>query len=110
MLLWSPTEINASNAGLRATAEANGGDRKFVAKEKKVRCYCYNQNCFGDKSGIGCWWCVKLAMEKGDVLYEVEPGVCCFECNICRCACQATFDQSKHLPNLRWHQEENREI
>jgi hypothetical protein len=25
----------------------------------------------------------------------VEPGVCRFNCDICRCACQATFDNSK---------------
>ncbi len=37
-----------------------------------------------------------MATEKGDVPDEVEPGVCCFECNICRCACQAMFDESKH--------------
>ncbi len=35
-------------------------------------------------------------MEKGNYpSNEVEPGVCRFDCNICKCNCQATFDQSK---------------
>jgi hypothetical protein len=93
---WSPFEINANDASLRAAAEANGGAGKFVAMEKRVGCYCYeDQNFFGDESGIKCCWCVELAMEKHGVPDEVEPGVCHFECNICRCACQAMFDKSK---------------
>ena len=67
----------------------------FEPVEMKVGCYCYSKNCFGDEAGIGCWWCVELAMEKGDPVEEVEPGVCHFGCAICGCSCQATFEESK---------------
>ncbi len=66
-------KINANDAHLRNAAGANGGDRKFVATENKVGCYCYDQKCFGEESGIGCSWCVELATEKSDVPDEVEP-------------------------------------
>ena len=80
MPLQSRTEIIAGDARLRTAAEALGGDGIFQPMESEVGCYCFNQNCFGDKSGIGCWWCVELAMEKGIVPSdEVEPGVCRFE-------------------------------
>ena len=64
----------------------------FEPVEMKVECYCYSQNCFGDEAGIGCCWCVELAMEKGDPVEEVEPGVCRFGCAICGCSCHATFE------------------
>ncbi len=67
----------------------------FEPLEMKVGCYCYSQNCFGDESGIGCWWCVELACEKGNPITDVEPGVCRFSCSISACACQATFEESK---------------
>ncbi len=84
MPLLSPNEISANDAHLHATAEVNGGDGKFVATENRVGCYCYDKTCFGDESGSGCWWCGGLATEKGDGPDEVDPSVCCFECNICR--------------------------
>ncbi len=37
---------------------------------------------------LSCRW-------RSDVPDKVEPGVCHFEWNICRCACQATFEKSK---------------
>ena len=47
--------------------------------------------------GIGCWWCVELALEKGDVPFvEEEHGVCHFDCGNCKCNCQAIFKESKH--------------
>jgi hypothetical protein len=96
MLLQSWDLIISGNERLHRAAEAEGGDGRFKPLETKVGCYCFDQNCFGDKSGIGCWWCVKLATEKGgDVPEEVEPGVCCLDCSICKCNCQATFKESK---------------
>jgi hypothetical protein len=95
MPLQSQDLIISGDERLRRAAEADGGGGRFEPLETKVGCYCFNQNCFGDESRIGCWWCVELAMEKRDVPDEVEPGVCHFECNICRCACQAMFDESK---------------
>ena len=56
MPLQSRTEIIAGDARLRTAAEALGGDGIFQPMESKVGCYCFNQNCFGDESGIGCWW------------------------------------------------------
>jgi hypothetical protein len=45
---------------------------------------------------LGAGGVLSWAMEKGDVPSdEVEPGVCRFDCNICKCSCQATFDESK---------------
>ena len=78
---------------LHRAAKANGGDGVFEPLETKVGCYCYSQNCFGDESGIGCSWCVELAMEKGDPVDKVEPGVCHYGCSICACACQAKFEE-----------------
>ncbi len=37
----------------------------FIATKERVGCYCHDQNCFEDKSGIGCLWCVELVTEKG---------------------------------------------
>ena len=54
------------------------------------------QNCYGNDDGIGCWWCVVLARRKDDLPFvEVEPGVCQFDCHICKCNCQATFQENK---------------
>ena len=36
-----------------------------------------------------------MAQEKGDAPAEKEPGICRFECDICMCSCQVTFDESK---------------
>ena len=75
---------------------ANGGNGIFEATTTKVGCYCYVQNCHGDEDGIGCWNCVDLAMKKGDFpTDDVEPGVCRFDCDICKCSCQATFAEKK---------------
>jgi hypothetical protein len=64
-----------------------GGDGIFVVAAMNVGCYCFGQNCFGKEEGIGCWWRVKLAQEKGNFLLEmelgVEPGLCHFQCNMC---------------------------
>ncbi len=75
--------------------EANNGDGKFEAATTKVDCYCFEQNCFGNEEGIGCWRCVELAREKGDDPPEVEPGLCRFKCEVCLCSCQATFNEDK---------------
>jgi hypothetical protein len=62
----------------------------------KVGCYCWGQNCFGDRDGIGCWKCNDLAMEEGELSADaVEPGVCRFDCDVCRCSCQCTFVENK---------------
>jgi hypothetical protein len=96
MPMQSHEDVNAANAWLRKASEANGGDEKFVATETKVGCYCYGQNCIGDKDGIGCWRCVDLAMKEGEFLADaVETGFCRFDCNICQCSCQATFKENK---------------
>ncbi len=95
MPLQSRDSVNSGDDRLRRAAEANGGDGVFEPLETKVGCYCYSQNCFGDESGIGCWWCVELAMEKDDPINKVEPGICHYGCRICACACQATFEESK---------------
>ena len=95
MPLQSLAAINSGDDRLRRAAEANGGDGVFEPMEMQVGCYCFSQNCFGDEAGIGCWWCVELAMQKGDSVDEVEPGVCRFGCAICGCSCQATFEESK---------------
>ena len=90
-------DVNAADARLREGAKANGGDGKFEATATKVGCYCWGQNCFGDRDGIGCWKCVNLAM-KGDVELladAVETRVCCFACDVCLCSCQATFMENK---------------
>jgi hypothetical protein len=88
--------VNAANAQLREAAEANGGDGKFKATETKVGCYCWGKNCFGDRDGIGCWKCVDLAMKEGELSADaVETGVCRFDCDVCRCSCQATFVKNK---------------
>ena len=63
MPLQSREDVNAANARLREAAEANGGNGKFEAAATKVGCYCWVQNCFGDRDGIGCWKCVDLAMQ-----------------------------------------------
>ena len=64
--------------------------------ETKVGCYCWGQNCFGDRDCIGCWKCVDLVMEEGELLADAaEPGVCRFDCDVCRCSCQCTFVENK---------------
>ena len=96
MPMQSREDINAANARLREDAEANDGDGKFEGMATKVGCYCYGQNCFGDEYGIGCWHCVDLAMTIGEVpAVEVDPGLCRFDCDICRCSCQVIFDDNK---------------
>ena len=97
MPLQSRDSVNSGDDHdrLRRAAKTNEGDGVFVPLEMKVGCYCYSQNCFGDESGIGCWWCVELVCEKGNPVNDVEPGVCLFGCSICVCACQATFEESK---------------
>jgi hypothetical protein len=88
--------INAADALLRVGAETNGGDGKFEVTANKVGCYCFGQNCYGDDDGIGCWWCVVLARRKDDLpSVEVEKGVCQFDCHICKCNCQAIFQENK---------------
>jgi hypothetical protein len=87
------------------SAPTNGGDGKFKATETKVGCYCWGQNCFGDRDGIGCWKCFNLAM-KGEVELladAVETRECCFACDVCLCSCQATLMENKHR---QWPQEE----
>ncbi len=97
MPMQSRGDINAADAWLRVAAKANSSDGKFEATETKVGCYCYGQNCFGDKDGIGCWKCIDLAMKEGEFLADaVETGVCHFDCNVCRCSCQATLEENKH--------------
>jgi hypothetical protein len=97
MPMQSHEGVNAADAQLREAAEANGGNGKFEATETKVGCYCWGQNCFGDRDGIGCWKCVDLVMKEGELLTDVvEPGVCRFDCDVCRCSCQATFMENKH--------------
>ena len=76
--------ISVNNQRCRA-AEANGVDGVFEPMEMKVGCYCYAQNCFGDKFGIGCWsgalsW---QCRKKSDSIEEVEPSICHFGCCIC---------------------------
>jgi hypothetical protein len=86
MPMQSREGVIAADARLREAAEANGGDGKFEATETKVGCYCWGQNCFGDKYGIGCWNCVNLArMKEGGELSAdaVETGVCHFDCDVC---------------------------
>jgi hypothetical protein len=96
MPLQSREEIIAGDERLRTAAEADDGDGVFQPTETKVGCYCFGQNCYGDKDGIGCWWCVELAMEKCNAPSdEVEPGVCRFNCNVCKCICQVTFEESR---------------
>ena len=76
--------VHAADSRLREAAEANGGNGKFEATEMKVGCYCWGQNCFGDRDGIGCWKCVDLATEEGELSADVaKPGVCRFDCDIC---------------------------
>ena len=89
--------VIAADVRLCEAAEANGGDVKFEATETKVGCYCWGQNCFGNEYSIGCWNCVNLAMKEGGQLSAdaVETGVCCFDCDVCRCSCQATFVENK---------------
>ncbi len=97
MPMQSPAEINAANACLRAAAEADGGNGKFKAAVDKSGCYCFCQNCFGDKNGIGCWRCFELATTtKSDVPSdEVEPGICRFDCGVCKCNLILTFNKCK---------------
>ena len=38
---------------------------------------------------------MQMAQEKGDAPAEAEPGICRFECDVCMCSCQVTFDESK---------------
>jgi hypothetical protein len=46
--------------------------------------------------GIGCWKCVDLAMKEGKFSANVvETGVCRFDCDVCRCNSQATFNENK---------------
>jgi hypothetical protein len=94
MPLQSRDSINSGDDRLCRAVKANGRDGVFEPLEKKVGCYCISQNCFGDESGIGCWWCVELVMEKGDPIIKVEPDICHYGCSICACACQATFKES----------------
>ncbi len=97
MPLQSQDSIISGDECLRRAAEADEGDCRFERLETKVGCYCFNQNCFGDESRIGCWWCVELVTEKGgDVPDEIEPGVCHFNCRICKCDRRVTFEESKH--------------
>ena len=89
--------VHAADSRLREAAEANGGDGKFEATETKVGCYCWGQNCFGDRDGIGCWKCINLAMGEGELSADaVEPGVCRLDCDVCQCSCQCTFVENKH--------------
>ncbi len=53
MLLQSQESINSGDDCLCRAAEANEGHGVFKPVEMKVGCYCYSQNCFGDKAGIG---------------------------------------------------------
>jgi hypothetical protein len=98
MPMQSPAEVNAANAWLRAAAEANCGDGKFKGAVDKSGCYCFCQNCFGDENGIGCWHCFELASTtKSDDAPsgEMEPGICWFDCDVCKCNCQVTFEECK---------------
>ncbi len=63
----------------------------------KTGCYCYDQNRHGDKNGIECWKCTKLAFSGIASLDEAVPGFLCpFGCDVCHCVCQVTFDESGH--------------
>jgi hypothetical protein len=114
MPLQSWDLIISGHKHLLRAVKADGGDGRFEPLETKVGCYCFNQNCFGDKSGIGCWWCVELVTEKGgDIPDEIEPGVCHFDCRICKCNCQATFEEIKRnqiLNGLRKNVEKGKPI
>jgi hypothetical protein len=91
--LQSSAVISSESEVLRAAASANDGNGKFDPPSNKSGCYCFCQNCFGDENGIGCWYCVELAMERGPGV----PGlrVCQFDCPICKCICQVIFEENK---------------
>ena len=59
MPVESLAEVNAANERERTSA----GGEKFVAKSAKRGCYAFDQNCFDDANGVGCWKCVELAKE-----------------------------------------------
>ena len=91
--LQSSAVISSESEVLRAAASANDGNGKFDPPSNKSGCYCFGQNCFGNENGIGCWYCVELAMERGPGV----PGlrVCQFDCPICKCICQVIFEENK---------------
>ena len=101
--------VNAANAWLCQAAMANGGDGKFEATERKVGCYCWGQNCFGDRDGIGYWNCINLTMEECELLYnEVEPGVCHFQCMLMQLPSNLCEKQASH--HCQWTEEECNEV
>ena len=79
MPVESLAEVNAANERERTSA----GGEKFVAKSAKRGCYGFDQNCFGDANGAGCWKCVELAKEGAPISSEAKPGECRFGCGIC---------------------------
>jgi hypothetical protein len=49
-----------------------------------------------DRTATAMMMVVEMARRKDDLpSVEVEPGVCQFDCPICKCNCQATFHENK---------------
>ena len=93
-------ELNANNVA-RATATVTG--KAIVATSTYHGCYCYQFNCYGKSSGVGCHACLEKARTGVPFVPGIMPGKCQWDCELCNCTCSVAFQQHHriHIMNSR---------
>ena len=92
MALEDHAALNAANEARRSASK----DGKFEARSTVHGCYAFDQNCYGNAAGLGCWACQDKVRRGVQPRATSTPGACAFACEICASDCQATFQEIKH--------------
>ncbi len=85
-------DVNTKNCKLHAKALAGGGDGKFIAISALYSCCCLLNNFRSHQGGYGCFDSIRKAAD-GKTPVEQGPGVCGFDCMVCKCDCRCVFMQ-----------------
>ena len=94
--------LNANKAA-RTTATTAPGGKTIAATSTYHGCYCYQFNCHGKSSGMGCHACVAKARSGEPFVPGIMPGKCQWDCDLCNCTCGVAFQQHHriHIMNSR---------
>jgi hypothetical protein len=82
----------ADNQAACDAASAAGGDRTFVGRLARHRCFCHAIHCCGQPNGGNCPDCRSRA-RNGNVPAMVGPGQCGFDCRTCGYMCKVVFEE-----------------
>jgi len=96
-------ELNANKVA-RTTAIATPGGKAIAATSTYHGCYCYQFNCYGKSTGVGCHACEAKAWSGVPVVPGIMPGTCQWDCSkLCNCTYSVAFQQHHriHIMNIR---------